>query len=149
MPENTIDIYDKAEWHTEQNFPNDLDDFQSYVHTGMFLAWLIDTDLVSDEFKTEHRKEIEQFKKQKITGSQIFQNCCDGVLMLNELNELGNQFALPYFSLNTKRYLADYSKVLAVDLPSFYYVEDTWENYKKLKAVLDKTFQEWKTEHAN
>ena len=63
--ENTVDVYDKAKWHFGGDFPQELDDFQGYVHTGMFLGWLIDKDLVSDEFKADHSVEIEQFKKKE------------------------------------------------------------------------------------
>jgi hypothetical protein len=138
--ENDTDVYDKAKWHFDGDFPKDLDDFQGYVHTGMFLGWLIDTGLVSDEFKNNNPEEIKNFKQHKLTGSQIFERCCDGVLLLEDINELGNRFALPYFDLETGEYLGDYEKTLAANLPSLYYVADTWENYMKLKQVLDKRF---------
>src|SRR5690349_16151301 len=33
--ENTVNVYDKAKWHFGGNFPEDIDNFQGYVHTGM------------------------------------------------------------------------------------------------------------------
>lgn len=145
--ENTVDVYDKAKWHFSGEFPEDLDDFQGYVHTGMFLGWLIDNDLVSDEFKNDHVEEIEQFKQQKLTGSQIFERCCDGVLMLEDVSELGNRFALPYFDFDAGQYLTDYENVLAENLPTMYHVADTWDNYMKLKQVLDKRFSDMKNQN--
>ena len=38
-------VFDKAKWHYEGNFPGDLDERQAFVHTGMFLGWIIDKDL--------------------------------------------------------------------------------------------------------
>src|SRR5262245_8270187 len=38
IPENTIDVYDKAKWHFGGDFPEELDEFQGYIHTGMFLG---------------------------------------------------------------------------------------------------------------
>src|ERR1700754_3717545 len=35
--ENTLEVFDKAKWHFGGDFPEDLDAFQGYVHTGMFL----------------------------------------------------------------------------------------------------------------
>lgn len=134
--ENTIDVYDKAKWHFGGEFPEDLDDFQGYVHTGMFLGWLIDNDLVSDEFKSDHAEEIKQFKQQKLTGAQMFERCCDGVLMVEDVSELGNRFVLPYFDFDTGQYLGDYEKTLAENLASLYHVSDNWDNYKKLNQVL-------------
>lgn len=142
--ENTVDVYDKAKWHFGGDFPEDLDDFQGYVHTGMFLGWLIDNNLVSDEFKNDHAGEIEKFKQLKLTGSQIFERCCDGVLMVEDISELGNRFALPYFDFDTGQFLDDYEKTLSENLPSLYYVADIWDNYLKLKQVLDKRFLDWK-----
>jgi hypothetical protein len=142
--ENTTDVYDKAKWHFGGDFPDDLDDFQGYVHTGMFLGWLIDSDLVSDEFKSDHEEEIGAFEKKELTGSQIFERCCDGVLMLEDINELGNKFALHYFDFSKGKYVADYEATLSNDLPTMYHVADTWGNYRKLKVMLDNRFADWK-----
>jgi hypothetical protein len=145
--ENTVDVYDKAKWHYGGNFPEDLDDFQGYVHTGMFLGWLIENNLVSDEFKNDHAEKIEQFKQRQLTGSQIFESCCDGVLLVEDVSELGNRFALPYFDFDTGQYLGDYEKTLVENLSSTYHVADTWDNYLKLKQVLDKRFSDWKNQN--
>jgi hypothetical protein len=146
--ENTTDVYDKAKWHYGGEFPNDLDEFQGFVHTGMFLGWLADNDLMSDQFNSDFEDEIREFKTQKLTGSQIFERCCDGVLMLEDISELGNRFALHYFEFDKGQYLADYEAALAGNLPTMYHVADTWDNYKKLKVVLDKRFSEWKNQNS-
>ena len=139
-----IEVYDKAKWHYEGDFPKDLDPFQGYVHTGMFLGWLIDNDLVSYEFKEELRAEIAQFKKRELTGPQLFQRCCDGVLLPEDLNDPGNRFAVEYFEFEKGQYLPDYAEALANGLPSIYHVADTWDNYNKLKKVVDGRYAEWK-----
>ncbi|GAA3967105.1 hypothetical protein [Mucilaginibacter dorajii] len=141
--ENSIYIYDKAKWHFGGNFPDELDDFQGYVHTGMYLGWLISRNLVSGQFETDHEQEIALFKKQGITGSQIFERCCDGVLMLEDINEIGNRFSLPYFNFNTGQYLDDYEATLLQSKATLYHVDDNWENYNKLKFVLDERFDNW------
>lgn len=137
-------VYDNAKWHYEGDFPGDLLPFQGYVHTGMFLGWCIDNDLMSEQFKTDLAKEIAHFKKQKITGAQIYEGCCDGIFMSEDLNETGNQFAAAYFNFDTGSYLSDYEDTLGGVLPSLYHVEDSWENYNKLKPVIDRQFQAWK-----
>ena len=143
MPENTLLAYDKAEWHMAGDFPKDADQFQAYVHTGMFLGWCIDNDLVSDRFKDDLANEIEHFRQKKLTGSQIFQRCCDGVLTLEDLNETGNRFAMAYFELDKGPYLIDYEQTLAQNLPSIYHVEDTWDNYEKLTKVINERYAAW------
>lgn len=66
-----------------------------------------------------------------------------GVLMLSDLHETGNRFSLHYFNLENGQYLDDYERTLGTELPSLYYVEDSWDNYNQLKPVLDKRFAEW------
>jgi hypothetical protein len=145
--ENDLDVYDKAEWHYGGDFPEELATFQGFIHTGMFLGWLIDNSLVSDDFKRNNEQEILQFKKQKLKGSQIFERCCDGVLAIDDLNETGNRFALSYFNLETGQYLSDYAESLGEHLPGLYHVADTWENYNKLKRIVDMRFSEWKNKN--
>jgi hypothetical protein len=142
-PENTLDVYDKAEWHFGGNFPDDLEEFQGYVHTGMFLGWLVDNDLVSTRFGEDHAEEIQKFMQKEMTGATIFETCCDGALMLEDLNETGNRFALPYFDFAKGQYLLDYENAIGAGLPSLYHVEDTWENYEKLKTTIDQRFSGW------
>jgi hypothetical protein len=142
-PENSMDVYDKAKWHYGGDFPEDLDDFQGYIHTGMFLGWLIDQDLVSNRFKKEHEEEIKLFKEKKLSGAQVYQRALDGVLMLEDISELGNRFGIYYFNMDNGEYLVDYENILGANLPSLYHVQDTWDNYYKLKEMLDSKFAEW------
>jgi hypothetical protein len=143
IPENTIDVYDKAKWHFGGDFPEGLDAFQGYVHTGMFVGWLIDHELVSAAFKKDFAAEINSFRQQQHTGAQIYQSCCDGALMLEDLNETGNRFALAYFNFDTGEYLSDYEATLGMDVPTIYHVKDTWSNYQKLKVIIDFRFDAW------
>ena len=143
MLENTVDVYDKAKWHFGGDFPTDLDDFQGYVHTGMFLGWLIDKDLISDDFKENNKTEIQEFRNRKMTGSQVFEKCCDGVLMIEDINELGNRFSLSYFDFQTGQYLTDYENALLKGKPSLYNVDDTWDNYAVIKLFIEKRFADW------
>lgn len=138
-----MDVYDKAKWHFEGDFPPGLDAFQGYVHTGMFVGWLIDHDLVSDAFKKDFAAEINSFRQQQHTGAQIYQSCCDGVLLPEDLNEPGNRFAQAYFNFETGEYLSDYEATLGMDVPTIYHVKDTWSNYQKLKVIIDFRFDAW------
>ncbi len=144
LPENTEDVYDKAEWHFGGNFPDELDDFQGYVHTGMFLGWLIDKGLTSDGFNETLEEVKEQFDRKEITGPEIFEQFCDGTLGPEELSFEGNRFALHYFNLDRGDYLKDYERVLGSGLPSLYHVQDTRENFDKLRPVIDQRFADWK-----
>lgn len=138
--------YDKADWHLTDDFPKDLKEEQVYVHTGFFVGWLIDNDLVSDDFKEVNSAFIPQFKQKQISGPKLYE-LSGGVLSEEDVNAEGRLFCNYYFEPNT--YFTDYRETFIKGsffkkgLPSDYHVEDTWENYRKLAAVLDKRFVEW------
>ena len=142
--ENTYNIYDKAKYHFGGDFPKELDDFQGYVHTGMFLTWLIDNDLLDNEFFEDSQDEIDEVKQRKRTGSQFYESQMDGVFSIEEVSELGNRFALDYFDFDTGEYLNDYEITLANELPTLFHVEDNWDNYEAIRKVIDKRFSDWK-----
>ncbi|MDM5319251.1 hypothetical protein RGT17_02390 [Bacillus altitudinis] len=44
-------VYDKAKYHYDGEFPKDLSIEQAFVHTGMFLGWIIDKKILMEKFK--------------------------------------------------------------------------------------------------
>ena len=130
--------YDKADWHLEGEFPEDLPDEQANVHTGMFVRWLIDHDMIAGEF----RLMVSRFKRRGIPGSHPYATW-GGALTSDMLTEEGNQFASEYYD---GKFGDDYGELLVGNLPSFYHVADTRENYEKMKQRIDKRYQAWKKE---
>lgn len=78
-------VYDKAKYHYGGQFLKDLSIDQAFVHTGMFLGWIIDNELFSEEFEEDIEGEIKKFKSREVTGTQIYIDC-DGVLANDMLN---------------------------------------------------------------
>ncbi len=139
-----ITAYDKAKWHFDGDYPKDLPIKQAYVHTGMYLGWLIDQGLFNEAFAKDYSNNIREFCNRKITGPQLFE-AFDGVLASDMLNEQGNQFTLLYFDVSPSEFIRDYQDLLVPpDLPSSYHVKDTWENYNRLKERIDERFRKWK-----
>ena len=136
-------VYDKAKWHYEGDYPRGLSQVQAFVHTGMFLGWVIDNGLYSEEFGEDCEEDIEAFRQRSMTGPEVYRRC-DGVLADDMLSTTGNRFVRFYFDFKKGAYLRDYKELLAARLPSLYHVLDTWENYDRLKARIDQRFQEWK-----
>ncbi len=64
-------VFDKAKWHINDNFPNDLDHHQSYVHSGLFICWLIDKGLIEDDFKLENSTGINLLLSRQVAPSQF------------------------------------------------------------------------------
>src|SRR3954463_4873907 len=117
-------VYDKAKYHLD-GFPVGLEREHALVHTGMFLGWVIDTDLYSKRFGEELKHYVVAFKMRELTGAKVFE-ACDGVLSAEMLSHEGNRFAQEYFDLDHAKYLLDYDNLLCRDLPSMYHVADTW-----------------------
>ena len=136
-------VFDKAKWHYEGKFPKDLDEEQGFVHTGMFLGWIIETGLYSEDFVDDFKSEVRKFKARKLTGTGVYA-AADGVFDAEMLNREGVAFAKAYFDFDTGKYLKDYDKILTRKLPTLYHVQDTWDNYDLIKPQIDKRFAAWK-----
>lgn len=130
-----IYVYDKARYHPKGGF----------THTGMFIGWILENNLYSEKMPIDKSAAL-SLKERKITGAQIYDDFLDGVLTSNELNDEGNAFAKSYFDFTKGKYIHDYAKVFNVNLRSndFLNVKDTWNNYEKIKNIIDKRYQEWK-----
>lgn len=137
-----IVVYDKAAWHIEGDFPEDLAERNAYTHSGLYLGWLINRDLVSEEFLDDWSDEIELFRKRERTAPALFE-ITDGVLESSMLSDDGARFTGAYFNLQEGRYLDDYESLLVNELPTMYHAEDTWANFDKLAARLDERFAQW------
>lgn len=140
------DAYDKAEWHYGGKFPDDLDNYQAFVHTGMFLGWIIEHGLYNRDLFDSDLSDmglIESFRKKDKTGAKIYEEL-DGVFDSEYLNDEGNAFTRYYFDFERGKYLEDYEALLVRDLPTMYHVQDTWENYSIISKKIDERYQEWK-----
>ena len=117
------------------------------THIGMFLAWAALHDLIND-FHEQHSAELlKKLRGRQITGRQFFEAACKEQFGEKDLNVEGNAFAEHYYRNNAGEkgpYFADYRKILASGLPSFWHVADTWQNFDKLTPQLDCRFAEWK-----
>ena len=117
------------------------------THVGMFLAWAVINELHSDLLRDHYEELLAKLRRREITGRQFFEAACSERFSERDLNEEGNAFAQHYYVDETGKrgaYFADYKKVLAAGLPSFWHVANTWENYEKIAAVISRRYEEWK-----
>ena len=133
-------IYDNAKSHFLGNFPDSLPIEQAYVHIGMYLGWIIDTDLYSEYFEDEASGQIFRFKRREISCT-ILSEIWDGYLGFELFNSKGNMFSYYYYGGGL--YHADYNELLVKALPSIYHVTDSWDNYEKMQLRMDMRFQDW------
>ena len=136
-------VYDKAKYHYEGEYPEDLLDSQAFVHTGMYVGWLLDHEMILDEFLEFSEKSIAKFRKRKLSPVSIYQEW-DGCLIDDMLTPAGNEFSSYYFDLETGRYFRDYEALLARDLPTLYHPKFTWDAYDRVCEMIDARYAEWK-----
>lgn len=138
--------YDDASWHYGGDFPKGLPNENGATHIGMFLSWIIERDLVSDELREDAAAELARVKRRKMTGAQFLLAVCDEKLSSNDLSPEGNRFAKAYFM---KEYLEDYADLFEPKLSSLYELADTWKNYDRLRPILEQRFAKWSKAQKN
>lgn len=139
--------FDRADWHYGGNFPADLPPRAGGTHIGMFLAWAIIRGLESNLHRAESAASLAAVRARVMTGRQFLWRECDQKFTTQDLNEEGNAFTADYYAKDGPGgFLADYEDAVGGTLPTLYHVEDSWENFDTLAAVLDRRYDEWKKE---
>lgn len=135
-------VYDDLDWHYKKDWPRELPKKLAATHTGMFLAWAIDNNMLSDELYNTEKRAIRAVQDGKMTGAEFYIEIMEGKFTSDDLNKKGNAFTRDYFD---GRYIDDYMYVLDDDFfDSIYEVQNTWKNFEKLERMLDKRLREWK-----
>lgn len=136
--------YDKADWHYGGDFPEGLPDENGGTHIGMFLAWAIMNGLEGELHHEESPEALAAVRSRQMTGREFLFQECDEKFWDVDLNAEANEFAKHYYD-GSSPYFEDYETTLAEGLPTMYHVEDTWENYDKIAAVIDQRFNAWQS----
>lgn len=132
--------YDKAKYHLDGNFPQELPANQAYVHEGMFLGWATKKGLIHSEFREDFQDEVAQFLRRELSPGRFFR-LVGGVLADDMLSDGCNAFAADYYA-GRKAYFDDYAATFT-DYPTLYHVPDTWANFERISERLDQRFEEW------
>ena len=135
--------YDRADWHYGRNCPAGLPPENGGTHIGMFLAWAIMNSLERELHRQEASASLAAVRARQMTGREFLFKACDEKFRDADLCDEGNAFAKDYYN-PPEGYLEDYDRTLGGDLPSLYHVEDTWQNYDQIAAVISQRFNEWK-----
>ena len=137
------EVYDKAEWHLESCAERDLDPHQAYVHTGLFLGWLVEHDMLSAEAASD-AEGIGAFRARELTGPSLYRRW-GGVLAEDMLSDEGNAFCRDYFDFDDGQFLDDYHELLSDAVDSEFHVADTWESFDVLSQRIDSRHAEWRS----
>lgn len=141
--------YDSAAWHYNGQFPKELPPEAGATHIGMFLAWVIIRDLVSDLHIEKFSEDLEAVRQRKMTGREYLLKNCGSRLSDEDLSETGQAFAYEYYCNDEGflEYIELYDRVFCKKLSSFYEVRDSWENFDKIIEHIDKSFHKWRSGH--
>lgn len=140
-PDDTI--FDDAAFHIGGDWPANLPHSQAYVHTGLYLAWLIGAGLCSPRFAEEHAGDIAAFDAGDISGPELFERA-GGILSSHMLSAEGEAFTADYFDLEHGEYLRDYGDVLADIQVSAYHVPDTPESARRIGERIGQRYRLWR-----
>ena len=138
--------YDKAKYHYESVEQLGLPIEHADHHTLFFLRWLIENDMMSEEFNETSKDVMDRFRHGKATMYDIYE-WWDTCLLDIMLSARGNAFAIDYFDFEKGRYMDDYAEVLVQSLPSEFHVKYTEENYQLLRERIDRRYLDWIAEN--
>jgi len=135
--------YDRADWHSDGDYPNDLPAENGGTHIGLFLAWAISRGLEGEFHREESPDDLASVRARRMTGRDFLFRACDGKFWEDDLSEEGNAFANAYYAAGI--YFEDYEEILSADLPTMYHIEDSWAAFDILAPRLDQRYAAWKS----
>ena len=141
---------DRADWHYGGDYPKNLPRTGGGTHIGMYLTWIIMSDLIGAIHTENSSSAIRAVKNREISGRDFLFEHCDGKFWAEDLTPEGQDFTKKYY-LNPMddrkaygQYIIDYENTLAGSLNSLYEVEDNWSNYDKISSVVDRRYRNYK-----
>lgn len=139
-------IIDKMDWHySAENFPKHLNQECAGTHIALYILWIIENNLFSNELLDDAEREIEMVKNREMTGLDFLIYICDEKFLEEDLSKQGLEFTLYYYDSEPYYYFNDLEKVFPNQVKnSLYELENSWENYDKIKNIINTRFEEWK-----
>ncbi|MBF0688689.1 MAG: hypothetical protein IR158_13110 [Cellulomonas sp.] len=134
-------VYDKAKWHYEGEFPRWTRRRQAFVHTGFFLAWVVQRGMAGEMLVRESPDGIAAVRERRGRPDDLYA-AWDGVLTSEMLDDEANAFARTYYEGDV--YVADF--IAAFPHTGAYKVRSSWENYDRVAAVLDERLAAWRAQ---
>ena len=138
-----VTIYDDASRHFGGEWPQKLPRSQAYIHTGIYLGWVVSAGLCGDDFRRQNAEAIADLESGTLSGPEFFQRI-GGIFSSNMLSEEGNAFTAEYFDLEHGSYLKDYGHLLADIQITAYHVPDTHESSRRMGERISQRFDLWK-----
>lgn len=122
------------------------------VPLGLFVAWLVNLDLVSRDFVRQHESAILRLKYRELSGSELLVGACAGRLCWGDLNARGCAFVEAFYPSYPETFAATFEAHIDphvrsaanselqsdadIEIGAAYLVADNWDNYDRISRVL-------------
>jgi len=116
----------------------DIDEIHGFTHTGFYLVWLAENNLVSDLVKQDFSEELATTLNREKGPIHLYE-MMDGCLIGDMLSDEGNSFSQFYYE---KYYLGDFEFVFD-EVKDTYLVSPTWESYDRMVPVIQSRYEKW------
>jgi hypothetical protein len=138
--------YDDASWHYGTDDFGELPEINGFTHTGTFVAWAMLNGLAGQLHTEERSEEIDKLRARQLTPAEFFRNNCDGKFTDEDLNDVGNNFAVSFFE---ESYFGLYAEAADPndEFENIYEIPSNWETYDKVAVEIDNAFKHWKMEN--
>ena len=136
-------FYDRGKYHDGTVEELGLPEGNAVNHAVCFLRWMWERDLVSKMF-TEETQALEHYKAGNASFHDVYE-WWDRCMVSDMFTDEGNRFAKHYFEFETGEYLNDYCNTLGQEVDSPFKIEYTESNYQRLKPVIDRRYEDWKS----
>ena len=134
-------VYDKAEYHADSIEEYSLPESHASHHVLVILRWLLDNDLMSEEFYSDCPNiDKAHLNKEKLLELYASWDYC---LIDNMVSDKGNEFGKAYFDLQRGRFITDYIKALKGSLPTELHIDFNENNYLKIREIINKRHEKW------
>ena len=134
--------YDVWQWHTEGTYPKDQPPEMGYVHIGMFVAWLVDLDMLDPDWMTNSgaTQAVQAIRDRRGTPCGI-RDVSEGRLASDMLTVEGRGFTGAYYAPEYG-YARDWRRVFGRRADR-YAVPDEWDTYDRIGPVIERRYREW------
>jgi hypothetical protein len=134
--------YDLWSWHTEGAFPKDQPPEQGYVHIGIFVAWLVDHDMLDPGWSAKAGADQAVAAIRGRAGSPCaLRDLTAGRFAGEMLTPEGRGFTGAYYAPEYG-YPRDWRRAFGRRADR-YDVADTWATYDWIEPLVDRRYREW------
>jgi hypothetical protein len=140
--EDAVLEYDRWTWHTEGAFPKDQPPGQGYVHIGVFVAWLVERDMLDPDWVAKSGLEtaVSSIRERGDTPCAL-RDMTEGRLTGEMLTPEGRGFTGAYYAPEYG-YPTDWRRAFGRRADR-YAVPDSWATYDWIAPRIDRRHREW------